>query len=136
MIAERNRLISSFNFARNNAIMNQTYTLVCPSSSGTGCDASSDWHKGWIVFNDYNKNRKLDESDTLLRYENAMETGLLATSSIYRKKIRYNTMGFSPGTNVTINFCDSRGPDFGKNLVINNVGRARQSDSIASNVCI
>lgn len=116
--------------------MNHIYTLVCPSESGTGCDAGANWHKGWIVFNDYNRNRELDTSDTLLRYESAMEKEIEATSSIYRKKIRYDTMGFSPGTNVTINFCDSRGHDYGKNLIINNVGRARQSNTIAANVCI
>jgi type IV fimbrial biogenesis protein FimT len=132
---ERIRLTTSMTFARSYAINSQKYTVVCPSISGESCDADSNWHNGWIVFIDENRNRELDATDEILRFENPMKTQISATSSVYRSKIRYDGTGFSPGTNVTITFCDDRGIDYAKNLIINNSGRVRQSDANSGNVC-
>lgn len=136
MDAERNRLTVSLNLARNHAISYQTYVVVCPSLTGKDCDNKSNWYAGWIVFVDENRNRKLDEAtDTLLRFEDAMKKEIKATSSLYRQKIRYNSMGFSPGTNASINFCDQRGKDHAKSIIINNSGRVKQSLPISDNIC-
>lgn len=136
MEAERNRLTVSLNLARNHAIAYQTYVVVCPSLTGQSCDNKSNWFGGWIVFVDENKNRKLDtKTDTLLQFEDAMKNEIKATSSLYRQKIRYNSMGFSPGTNLSINFCDVRGKDFAKSIIINNAGRVKQSLPISDNIC-
>ena len=43
---------------------------------------------------------------------------------------------FSPGTNLSINFCDKRGKDFAKSIIVSNSGRIKQSDPISSNICI
>lgn len=135
MEAERNRLTASLNFARYHAINHQTYVVVCPSLTGQKCDNQSNWFDGWMVFTDINKNRKLDHKDTLLRYEDAMRHEIKATSSIHRQKVRYNAMGFSPGTNLSINFCDARGKDFAKSIILNNAGRVKQSQPISNNIC-
>lgn len=135
MESERNRLTGSFHLARNYAISYQTYVIVCPSLSGTACDNQSNWHDGWMVFIDNNKNRDLDDNDKLLRFEGAMTSKLESLSSVYRSKIRYNNMGFSPGTNVSINFCDKRGADYAKSIIISNSGRIKQSKPITNNVC-
>ena len=132
---ERNRLTLSLNFARTHSITTQKYTIICPSLSGKACDNKSNWYQGWIIFADSNKNRELDDGEELLQFEGAMRSEIIATSSIYRQKIRYNGMGFSPGTNVSINFCDSRGKDFAKSIIINNSGRIRQSKPISDNIC-
>lgn len=132
---ERNRLTTSLNFARNYAVKNQQHVIICPSTSGHSCDNESKWFAGWIVFLDSNKNRELDAGDLLLQNENAMQKEIIATSSIYRQKIRYNGMGFSPGTNLSINFCDARGSEFAQSIVLNNAGRIKQSKPISDNVC-
>jgi len=136
METERNRLTVSLNLARNHAVAYQTHVVVCPSLTGLSCDNKSNWYDGWIVFIDVNKNRRLDdETDTLLLFEDAMKNEIKATSSIHRQKIRYNSMGFSPGTNLSINFCDKRGKKFAKSIIINNAGRVKQSPPISDNVC-
>jgi len=132
---ERNRLTVSLNFARFHAISYQTNVIVCSSLSGVKCDNQSNWYQGWIIFEDINRNRELDDNEKLLQFENAMVEGLIVTSSIYRQKIRYNNLGFSPGTNLSINFCDDRGPKFAKSIIINNAGRVKQSKPISDNVC-
>ena len=135
MNSERNRLTSSLNYARNYAISSQTYVIICPSISGEGCDNHSNWYEGWMIFQDNNKNRQLDSNEEVIQYENAMKSEIIATSSTYRQKIRYNGMGFSPGTNLSINFCDFRGKNYAKSIIINNAGRIKQSKPISDNVC-
>ena len=132
---ERNRLTSSLHFARVHAINNQRNVVLCPSISGENCDNISNWYGGWIIFQDNDKNRQLDDQDILLKFEDKMTKGVMATSSRYRQKIRYNSMGFSPGTNLSINFCDERGRDFAKSIIISNAGRIKQSKPISDNVC-
>lgn len=133
--SERNRLTVSLNYARSYAINSQNFVIVCASESGKSCDSSSNWHQGWIVFTDNNRNREVDPGDIILRNEGSMKKEISSTSSVYRQKIRYNSMGFSPGTNLSINFCDARGPDFAKSIIINNSGRIKQSNPISDNVC-
>jgi type IV fimbrial biogenesis protein FimT len=132
---ERNRLTTSLNLARFTAISKQLQVIICPSTSGMDCDNQSNWYQGWIIFHDDNRNRSLDHGEKLLRFEHAMVEEITATSSIHRQKLRFNSLGFSPGTNVSINFCDARGSDKAESIIINNAGRIRQSKPIANNVC-
>jgi len=135
MNSERNRLTSSLYFARYYAITHQYNVIICPSLTSRNCDNQSNWHQGWMVFRDDNKNRQLDEDEILLKSEDAMKNDVIATSSRYRQKIRYNSMGFSPGTNLSINFCDFRGKEYAKSIIISNAGRIKQSKPIADKVC-
>lgn len=135
MESERNRLTVSLNFARNYAVKNQQHVIICPSSSGNSCDYESKWFGGWIIFLDSNKNRMLDSDELLLQHEDAMKKEIMATSSKYRQKISYDGMGFSPGTNLSINFCDARGSKFAQSIILNNAGRIKQSKPISGNVC-
>jgi len=135
MDAERNRLSHSLHFARNYAVNHQIQVIVCSSLSANDCDNKSNWYEGWIVFTDSNRNRKFDGDDKLLQVEDAMMKDIKATSSLYRQKIRYNSMGFSPATNLSINFCDERGSEFAKSIILNNAGRIKQSKPISNNVC-
>ncbi len=133
--SERNRLTASLQFARSLSIMKQSTVIVCPSLSGQSCDNQSNWHEGWIIFLDKDSNRQLDAEDTVLRREDAMFEQITAISSIHRSKIRYTTIGFSPGTNLSINFCDQRGEEKAIALIVSNSGRVKQSKPISSNVC-
>lgn len=134
--SERNRLTVSLNYARSYAINNQKFVILCASKSGIECNSVSNWHQGWMVFVDHNRNREVDPNDNILRYEDSMKNEIISTSSTYRQKIRYDSMGFAPGTNLSINFCDARGAMFAKSIIINNSGRIKQSNPISDNVCI
>jgi len=133
--SERNRLTGSLHLARSHSIMHQTTVIVCPSTSGGSCDNQSNWHQGWIIFSDKNSNRQLDAEDIVLRHEDAMVSQITALSSSHRSKIRYTNIGFSPGTNLSINFCDPRGEEKALAVIVSNSGRVKQSKPISSNVC-
>jgi type IV fimbrial biogenesis protein FimT len=129
MTTEINRLVSSLHFARNQSIIYGSHVILCPSESLQSCDAVNHWHKGWLVFKDDNRNRQLDTNESILTTEQAMQGTLKATASVYRQKIRYDRLGASPGTNLSIRFCDFRGAEHAKAIIVNNVGRPRVASS-------
>ncbi|TDR22715.1 type IV fimbrial biogenesis protein FimT [Marinicella litoralis] len=130
MTQELNRLVANINYARNQSITLSQHIILCSTETFLDCDGESQWHKGWLVFVDLDRNRKYDNNDQLLLVEHKMKTGLHAVASRYRKLIRFDQMGFSPGTNLTIRFCDQRGAESGKAIIISNVGRPRVSQEI------
>ena len=130
MTHELNRLVRTINFARNQSIHLSQHTVLCASQSLTDCDGQSQWHLGWLVFADINRNKKYDATDQLLLTEQKMKTELKAVSSQFRSKIRFDRTGFSPGTNLTIRLCDHRGEVSGKSIVVSNVGRPRVTKKI------
>jgi type IV fimbrial biogenesis protein FimT len=132
MTQEINRLVSTINFARNQSITSGHHIILCSSQTMTACDGGSNWHGGWMVFSDINRNRNYDSGDNMLLNENDMNNHIIAQSSQYRKKIRFDRLGATPGTNLTIRFCDDRGKDYGKAVIISNVGRPRVAQQIES----
>ena len=120
------RLLVSLWLARTQAITGSQHTLVCSSADGQRCDGSGQWEQGWIVFVDGNRNRQLDPAEQLLDRGEPFNSQLTARSVRSRSRIRYNIMGYSPGTNVTITFCDQRGPEHAAALIVSNTGRPRQ----------
>jgi type IV fimbrial biogenesis protein FimT len=133
MTQEINRLSSTIRFARSQSIINGEHVILCATQSFTACDGISQWHGGWMVFADSNRNRLYDSNDRMLLHENKMNSDLQAVASIHRQKIRFDVTGFATGTNLTIRFCDNRGAEHGKAVVISNVGRPRVVQNI--NTC-
>ncbi len=133
MTQELNRLSTTINYARNHSVTLNQHVILCATESFNACDGNSQWHGGWMVFADLNRNRRFDGDDTMLLAENRMSQDLVAKSSIHRQKIRFVQTGFAPGTNLTIRFCDSRGAEYGKAIVVSNVGRPRVVQNI--NTC-
>lgn len=132
MTQEVNRLVATINFARNQSISLGHHTILCSSQTMTGCDGGNNWHGGWMVFADVNENREFDANDLMLLNENAMTNQVSAQSSEYRKIIRFDRLGAAPGTNLTVRFCDERGKDYGKAVIVSNVGRPRVTQHVDS----
>lgn len=126
MRAGREQLLVDLWLARTQALTRQTHTVVCSSADGVDCDRSGHWHRGWLVFVDDNRNRSLDHGEVLLQRGQAMDPGLLAIGPASRSRVRFQQMGYSPGTNLTIRFCDQRGHESASALIVNNVGRPRE----------
>ncbi len=130
MTAEVNRLVATINYARNKSIMLQEHVILCATNSYVSCDGNSQWHVGWMVFVDHDRNRQYGADDLMLQNEMSMANGLAAKASNGRPLIRFDQTGFAPGTNLSIRFCDQRGAEFGKAIVVSNAGRPRLAQSI------
>jgi type IV fimbrial biogenesis protein FimT len=125
-----NQFSAAIMFARSQSIIRTEHIIVCPASGQHSCRSDGQWHLGWMVFADLDRDRIFNHDDVLLLTGDRLSEGMTALSSRFRSRIRFDQTGFAPGTNVTVRFCDHRGADYGKAVIISNVGRPRLAKSI------
>lgn len=123
-----NQLLGSVFVARSEAIKRGHRVTACVSANGASCTPGFDWHAGWIVFADLNRNAMREESETLIAVYPPVTgettiTGNLPVSTY----ISYNPAGRSTLVNGglqmgTITICNR---DIGNQLVISATGRPR-----------
>lgn len=128
MTAMVNQLMGDLSLARNEAIKRNMIIALCKSNNGTSCSADAAWNKGWIVFTDDNNNHDVDAGDTIIRVQQELEGNLTlryGETGAY-SYVRYNPSGeVWPG--ATFSFCDNRGADKAKAIIVYWTGRPRIS---------
>lgn len=124
--ATANDLVAHINLARQHAVLQREFAVICPSLDGNGCSGDNRWEHGWIVFRDPDRNRQPDGPDDILRVGSAVEG--LTIDSAGRTRIRYKPSGASPGTNLTIKLCDPADAANARAVVVSNPGRPRVGD--------
>lgn len=118
MAAQINSLVADLSYARSEAVKRNSAVTVCKrNTAGTACADTGNWHNGWIVW--------AESTGTVLRVRDALPAGTTIPSPARKNKIRFNSHGFSPGSNDTFIFCDSRGYTKARGLVLSNTGRLR-----------
>jgi type IV fimbrial biogenesis protein FimT len=127
----RNALIASLHFARSAASARAGEVVLCPSRDGQHCTGEPWWQHGWIVFADRDGNGRRDDDEPLLDVVQA-QPGLAIASSAGRVHVSYRADGSAAGTNLTLTFCDRRGPRAAASVVVNNAGRPRQGTPTAA----
>ena len=123
-----NNLAGALAYARSEAITKHTTVLTCQSNNGSECNRSGNWHNGWIIFIDKNRNKQRDPDETLLRVYAAENNGTQATfrgSAGIRHYMKYKPSGqaFPNGSFLICN------PNIGvgKALIMYRSGRLRLS---------
>ncbi len=128
MTAAANQLMGHLSLARSEAIKRNAMVALCKSKNGTSCSDESAWQKGWIVFTDDNNNHEVDAGETVIHAQQALEGNLTLRYGETGKYsyVRYNPSGEAwPG--ATFTFCDGRGADNAKAVVVYWTGRPRVS---------
>jgi type IV fimbrial biogenesis protein FimT len=113
----------SLQLVRSEAIKQNSKVTLCPSEDGEICLAQPHWERGWIVFGDPNSNGQVDPGEVTLLKRGALESEMTLRGS--RSRLTFTGSGLSPGFNDTLRFCDPRGTDDAKRLVISMTGRVR-----------
>ena len=113
-------LVSSFNYARNEAITRGTLVTVCKSSDAQTCDTSNTgWQQGWIIY-------YLNDSGAMqiLRVYGPSSGPVTMEGNFHvRNRVRYQASGFMPGvSNGTIIALSG---DRQVNIIISTTGRVR-----------
>jgi type IV fimbrial biogenesis protein FimT len=111
--------------ARSQAIALGANVVACPGDVVSGCSVNSDWSRGWLVFLDMDGDRDFGDGETLIRSTPAPRH-LTVMSAASRPNLRFYPNGTAPGSNGSIWFCGTRGPDHAQRLVLSNVGRIRR----------
>ncbi|TAH45905.1 MAG: prepilin-type N-terminal cleavage/methylation domain-containing protein [Gammaproteobacteria bacterium] len=122
----RSDLTVAISQARSSAIMKQRRVVACPSSDLDQCAHSVDWHHGWMVFVDDNRDRKRDADEQIVAVGQALPNGVAIVGSRGRYQVSFQPDGTADGSNLTFTVCDRRGPAHASSLVMNNAGRLRK----------
>ena len=118
-------LMTHMSLARMAAISRNQRAVLCPTSDGAHCEASTDWSQGWMLFLDEDGNRMPDGSDEVVRVDlEPTSKHLRVASTSGRQQLRYLPDGRSAGTNLTISICNKAGELLGQ-VIVNNMGRPR-----------
>jgi type IV fimbrial biogenesis protein FimT len=126
--AEAEALIGHFHLARTTAVDGGSATVLCPSADGLACASDALWHQGYLLFVDRNDNRAPDAGEPVLRHRpGAADAPVTATSSTYRRLVRFDVDGSAGGTNITITLCDQGGQVPPRAVIVSNLGRPRVS---------
>jgi len=129
MMTSVNMMASHLHLARSEAVKRGLRAVLCPSLDGETCLKSVQWQRGFILFADENANRRRDADEEVLRrfQPNSKEPQIHISTTKGRRWIRYQATGETPGSNLTITFCDSSDFVDPKAIIISNTGRPRMS---------
>lgn len=121
----RSALSVTINQARIAAAMRRLPVVVCPTANQSECVRNLRWQHGWIAFIDSNRDGEHDPGEEVISLNQAQSADLSILSTSGRHRIRYQADGTSDGSNLTLTFCDRRGPASASTLVVSNAGRLR-----------
>jgi len=126
-----NSLVHSFHLARTSAIRNGHEVAVCPRGRGDRCSENpAGWAQGWLVFvnsdGDQPAFRDPDEP-LLLSREPAPDVNI----SSNRRAFHYRPFN-RRSTNGTLIYCDDRGDDAARAVIVSYTGRPRVTKRSAS----
>lgn len=128
MTAAVNQVMGDLNLARSEAIKRSAPITLCKSNDGASCSDEAAWRDGWIVYTDPNKNREVDTGEIIIRAQQALTGDMTlryGETGTYTY-VRYNSSGEASRA-ATFTFCDNRGADKAKAVIIFWTGRPRVS---------
>ncbi|MEC9406173.1 MAG: GspH/FimT family protein [Pseudomonadota bacterium] len=122
-----NTVVMSFQLARSESIKNGRDVVVCSRGSAATCGSTSDWNKGWIVFENTDQDNPpvIDSGETVIR-EHVMTNDQQLNASVARFVFRpFNRRS----TNGTVIYCDPRGTGYHRAVVVSWTGKPRTAES-------
>ena len=126
--AEVNALVAALQFARSEAVARNRLVIMCPSTDGASCAASTEWEDGWIVHVDLNDDAVITDNE-ILRAEAGAEVMTVRSdfqSLSYRPNGRIWTNP-GAGSSGDFTFCDSRGASEARVVQLDISGRPSTS---------
>ena len=129
-----NEFLATLALARSESVKQGVNIAVCKSNNQTNCTpgAGTNWHNGWLVFQDPNNSGQWEAGESILKVHDALKGagvrfGGTATVANF---VRYRPDGTS-NQNGTFTLCDDRGAGNAKAVIVSNTGRFR-TESAAS----
>jgi len=125
-----NAFLQAVYLARSEAIKRNGVVSLCPSPDGTDCAPGTDWHEGWIVFVNLDRDSPAvrDAGEDLLQAYPAWADGGIDAN---RTTLSFRAFGQS-GVTATVTFCDTRGSRSARAVIISQTGRPRVTDRSAT----
>jgi type IV fimbrial biogenesis protein FimT len=94
--SEVNTFVGDLQYTRSEALRRGATVSMCPSSNGSDCLANSNWHLGWIVFNDPDNSGTRTGTEAVLRRQLAfIGTDVMVSIPVATRRVTYNRDGFN-----------------------------------------
>lgn len=140
LIALNNALAGDLQRARGEAVSARRPVVMCTRGPNLSCGGQAAWEGGWLVFEDPDGDRDCTDSENdgrcdtdsgrLLRVQPALPTGItLRKTGTPADRMRFTNTGATPFFNHRYTFCDSRGANAARGLVLANTGRIRLANA-------
>ena len=129
---QANSLVSSFNYARSEAIKRDVTggITVCPSVNGTTCSGASDWQDGWIVYWPLDPN---PANEPLQAVPALSGTNSFTPIPAAATNVVFQSSGMVTAA-LTITICDTRGVNYAHDVEVNAAGRVAASQTAGKSV--
>lgn len=113
--------------ARATAITNRVKVTICPTNNQTNC--GNDWSDGYMVFIDENGDRHLNETDSLISYNQIQsdKISLRWKAFGHQHSMQWHETGITNHQNGSFEFCFTGKPKLSRALIITKAGRIRAS---------
>lgn len=131
MTAHVNRFVHDIHLAKQAAHSLLEPVVLCKSTDGYQCAHDGDWHAGWLVFVNRNRDRPpaIDPGETILAANPPFESGTIVAN---RRHFEFRAFEIR-STNGTLIFCDPRGPDAARAVIVSYTGRPRIATTTSRN---
>ena len=128
MTTDINAMVGHIYLARSESVKRRLNIIICKSSNLESCDNSANWEDGWIVYADNNGDKLRGSSEPLLKAHQALKEGNTLSLGAFPTP---NYIIFYPNgrasSNGTFIFCDQRGENYAKALILWKYGKVRLS---------
>jgi type IV fimbrial biogenesis protein FimT len=123
--SQAERVITTLNLARSEAVKRNQPVSVCRSADGVSCNG--DWHDGWIVFSNLDADDTLDVgTDEIIRVYDGLAEGHRFYGSVGNDAMTYFADGSFATGSETVEICSKdRDLEHSWTVDINTVGRPR-----------
>jgi type IV fimbrial biogenesis protein FimT len=130
--AQADRILTTLNLTRSEAVKRNLPVSVCRSSNGTSC--TGNWADGWIVFTNADADNTVDAGvDQVIRVYEGLNAGYTLGGTLDGNSLTYFGDGSYAGGAGTINICSpDADPNRGWALMLNTVGRPRAKQGATS----
>ena len=124
-----NRFFHALFLARSESMKRGRVVSICKSLDGQSCAQQAEWTAGWLVFANLDRDEPPERDpgeDTIAAYD-GWPHGRISSN-----RLAYSFRPYVQGVvNGTIIFCDARGPEHARAIIISHTGRPRvaQRDS-------
>lgn len=130
-----NRVLAVLMHARMEALKRRRQVSLCPSLDSETCVMTTDWSRGFISFEDRNRNGRREPEEPVIRVVQAPDlNGMLLQGSRGRDHLAFRLDGRASGSNATLRLC-TRSAALARKIIISSGGRARVESPAAPEAC-
>lgn len=141
--AATDKFLSALSLARSEAIRRGQQVTMCHSADLKSCDSGNakNWDEGWIIFTDPNADGDIEQNnnEAVLRVVAGINNGVtISSGGHFSQYVAYLPSGMSRSNmgagNGSFSFCDERGSDYAKKIILNVTGRPRVADASQASI--